>query len=54
MGGDPRAGAIEQAHHDLGIDEVFGAAEGDEAHGGWRGRGEFGHLAIVPGSAICR
>jgi hypothetical protein len=23
---------VEQAHHDLGVDEVFGAAEGDEAY----------------------
>ena len=26
VSGEARAGAIEQAHHDLGIDEVFGAA----------------------------
>jgi hypothetical protein len=26
IGGKARAGAIEQAHHDLGIDEVFGTA----------------------------
>ena len=26
MGGEARAGAVEQAHHDLGVDEVFGAA----------------------------
>ena len=26
MGGQARAGAVEQAHHDLGVDEVFGAA----------------------------
>ncbi len=26
MGGQSRAGAIEQAHHHLGVDEVFGAA----------------------------
>ena len=25
-GGEARAGAVEQAHHDLGVDEVFGAA----------------------------
>jgi hypothetical protein len=25
------AGAVEEAHHDLGVDEVFGAAERDEA-----------------------
>jgi hypothetical protein len=27
---------VEQAHHDLGVDEVFGAAEGDEAYLGTR------------------
>ena len=52
-GGEARAGAVEQAHHDLGIDEVFGAAEGDEAHGRSRGRGRFclrlTHFLIVPG-----
>ena len=26
VSGEARAGAIEQAHHDLGVDEVFGAA----------------------------
>ena len=26
MGGEARAGAVEQAHHHLGVDEVFGAA----------------------------
>jgi hypothetical protein len=26
MSGEARAGAVEQAHHDLGVDEVFGAA----------------------------
>ncbi len=35
-GGEARAGAVEEAHHDLGVDEVFGAAERDEAHGGGR------------------
>ena len=35
-GGETGAGAVEQAHHDLGIDEVFGAAEGDKSHGGGR------------------
>jgi len=24
VGGEARAGAVEQAHHDLGVDEVFG------------------------------
>jgi hypothetical protein len=26
VGGEARAGAVEQAHHDLGVDEVLGAA----------------------------
>jgi hypothetical protein len=26
MGGETGAGTVEQAHHDLGVDEVFGAA----------------------------
>ena len=30
-GGEFGAVVMEQAHHDLGVDEVFGAAEGDEA-----------------------
>jgi hypothetical protein len=29
-GGELGAVVVEQAHHDLGVDEVFGAAEGDE------------------------
>ena len=31
VGGELAAGVVEQAHHDLGVDEVLGAAEGDEA-----------------------
>ena len=37
------AGEVEQAHHDFRVDEVFGAAEGDEADldrrfgGDWKG-----------------
>ncbi len=31
VGGEFAAGAVEQAHHDFGVDEVFGAAERDEA-----------------------
>ncbi len=31
-----RAGAVEEAHHHFGVDEVFGAAERDEADGGGR------------------
>ena len=49
MGGQPRAGAVEHAHHYLGVDEVFRAAQGDEAHCGGRGWGGFGHIFIVPG-----
>ena len=37
--GEARAGSVKKAHHDLGVDEVFGAAEGDESHGRGRGRG---------------
>ena len=48
-GGEARAGAVEQAHHDLGVDEVFGAAQGNKAHGRGRGWGGFGHMSIVPG-----
>ena len=29
--GDPRAGVVEQAHHDFAVDEVFGAAEAHES-----------------------
>ena len=38
-GGELGAAVVEHAHHDLGVDEVFGAAEGDEAYfrAGWRG-----------------
>ncbi len=41
VGGELCAVVVEEAHHDLGVDEVFGAAEGDEADlgagagGGW-------------------
>ncbi len=31
IGGDLGAGAVEQAHHDFAIDQVLGAAEGDES-----------------------
>ncbi len=45
MCGEARAGAVEQAHHDLGVDEVFGAAERNKAHGRGRGWGEsWSHL----------
>jgi hypothetical protein len=47
MVGEACAGAVEQAHHDLGVDEVFGAAQGDKAHGGGSGWGVFGHIFIV-------
>jgi len=45
MGGEAGAGAIEQTHHHLGVHEVFGAAQGDEAHGGGRRWGIFGHFS---------
>jgi len=32
--GEAGAGAVEQAHHDFAVDEVLGAAEGEEAYGG--------------------
>ena len=48
-GGQARAGAVEKAHHDLGIDEVFGAAEGDKSHGGGRFCVRLTHPMIVPG-----
>jgi hypothetical protein len=36
---------VEQAHHDLGVDEVFGAAEGDEAYlGAGFGRDFLGQI----------
>ena len=31
-GGDLRAVVRQQAHHDFGVDQVFGASEGDKAH----------------------
>ena len=58
VGGELGAVVVEQAHHDLGVDEVFGAAERDEADlgagdggGGVRGleveRGWGGHSLLV-------
>jgi hypothetical protein len=40
---------VEEAHHDLGVDEVFGAAEGDETYLGPdpRRRGETVKNACV-------
>ena len=49
MGGEPRAGSVEHAHHHLGVDEVFGAAQRNKAHGGRRGGGKFAHFSIVLG-----
>jgi len=56
--GEASAGAVEEAHHDLGVDEVFGTAERDEADSGPPGSGlcflgrdgggRFGHTFIVP------
>ncbi len=47
-GSEARACAVEQSHHDLGVDEVFRAAEGDEAHDRGRRFTQFGHSLIVP------
>ena len=41
--GEARTGAVKQAHHHFGIDEVFGAAEGDEADFRRGGGGGCGH-----------
>ena len=46
-GGQTRAGAIKKAHHNLGVHEVFGTAQGNKAHGRARGWGKFAHLSIV-------
>jgi hypothetical protein len=36
---------VEEAHHDLGVNEVFGAAEGDEAYlGTCLGRSFLNHI----------
>ncbi len=40
VGGELGSVVLEQAHHDLGVDEIFGAAEGDEADFGARFCGE--------------
>ncbi len=47
-GGELGSVAMEQAHHDLGVDEVFGAAEGDEAYlGAGGGDCRIGHSLSV-------
>ncbi len=48
-GGELGSVVVEQAHHDLGVDEVFGAAEGDETYLGPdpRRRGESVKNACV-------
>ena len=44
-GGEFGSVVVEEAHHDLGVDEVFGAAEGDEAYLGARlGRSFLNHI----------
>jgi hypothetical protein len=44
-GGELGAAAVEEAHHHFGVDEIFGAAEGDKANGGalrvWLGCVDF-------------
>jgi len=53
MAGQARTGAVQQPHHDFGVDKIFGAAQRNKAHG-WgefrlRGSGKFAHSFIVPG-----
>src|SRR5579863_7083504 len=52
--GKARAGAVEQAHHDLAVDEVLGAAQRNKAHGGSRGTGSIAHDPILPECRIWR
>ena len=59
-GGEACTCAVEEAHHDLGVNEVFGAAERDEADSGspgsglcflgWDGGERFGHSSILRGA----
>ena len=48
MRGQARAGAVQQTHHHLGVNEVFGTAQRNKAHGRGSGWGGFGHHFIVP------
>ena len=50
-GGKLGASAMEQAHHDLGINEVLGAAERDEAYRG-SGRGGFWRMGLGGGAVF--
>ena len=43
--GEFSAAAMQQAHHDLGVDEVFGAAERDKTYLGPGGCGLVGSFA---------
>jgi hypothetical protein len=45
---------VEQAHHDLGVDEVFGAAERDEAYLGARFDRDFVAYIIENGGGSHR
>ena len=49
--GELGAAAVEQAHHDLGVDEVLGAAERDEADLGAVGPGLCGWIFEGGGEA---
>ena len=49
VGGEFGSVVMEQAHHDLGVDEVFGAAERDEAYFGFRGRGGLENCGLSSG-----
>jgi hypothetical protein len=45
-GGEFGSVVMEEAHHDLGVDEVFGAAEGDEAYFGAYQCGGFDYFSF--------
>jgi hypothetical protein len=45
-GGEFGSVVVEEAHHDLGVDEVFGAAEGDEAYFGAYQCGGFDYFSF--------
>ena len=47
--GQRGAVVVDQAHHDLGVDEVLGAAEGDEADLGGGGRRRGGGGVLIDG-----
>src|ERR1019366_7922771 len=50
--GEARPGSVKQAHHHFAVYEVFGASQGDKAHGWAVFFGNCSHLLIVPGIEI--